>query len=166
MASNNECCCLCRMCFDGVSSVKKRKRLHGPKASAELSVLTSINRPLATSLEFQRGYLCAICQRKLLKVKRLREELQTVLEEIKSKLSNAVQSTCKFYINGEHSSKYYYFIFIIATVLCGAKRASETSNSVSKRARNTETCITAPAHCSVADVEGYQTKSSPSVTVI
>ena len=104
MAFNNECCCLCRMCFDGVSSVKKRKRLHGPKASAELSVLTSINRPLATSLEFQRGYSCAICQRKLLKVKRLREELQTVLEEIKSKLSNAVQSTCKFYINGEHSS--------------------------------------------------------------
>ena len=106
MASNNECCCLCRVCFDSVSGVKKRKRLHGPKASAELSVLTSINRPLATSLEFQRGYLCAICQRKLLKVKRLREELQTVLEEIKSKLSNAVQSTCKFYINGEHSSKY------------------------------------------------------------
>ena len=107
MASNNECCCLCSMCFDGVSSVKKRKLLHGPSASTELSVLMSINQPLATSLEFQEGYLCVICQRKLLKVKKLREELQTILEEINSKLSNA---TCKlFYILMESVILVFYF---------------------------------------------------------
>ena len=93
--SSDGCCCLCCSRFDTVSSVKKRKLLHGPSASKELSILKSIIR---TPFALPRGFLCVACQRKLLRVKSLEEELQSILEEINSKLSN-VESTCKFHIN-------------------------------------------------------------------
>ena len=51
-----------------VVSVKKRKLLHGRSACDELAVLKSINEPLAKNLE---GYLCVICQRKLLRVREI-----------------------------------------------------------------------------------------------
>ena len=88
--ASTECCCLCNVSFN-VVSVKKRKLLHGRSACDELAVLKSINEPLAKNLE---GYLCVICQRKLLRVEKLRQELQSLVKEINSKLSNEDEFIC------------------------------------------------------------------------
>ena len=99
--SSDGCCCLCCLRFNTVSSAKKKKLLHGPSASMEFSVLRTIIESrtfVCPRFQDQKGYLCVTCQRKLLRVKRLQEELQSILQEINSKLSN-IESTSKFHIN-------------------------------------------------------------------
>ena len=58
-------------------------------------------------------------------------------------------------------------VLFAATVLCGGKRTSGTSNFLlSKRARNTDASV--PLNCSTdtgEDIERCEAKSSPDVTV-
>ena len=62
--------------LSSVSSVKKRKLLHGPSACTECSIVKSLIEIETLPFAYPRSFLCVTCQWKLLRVKSMVKSLQ------------------------------------------------------------------------------------------
>lgn len=97
MAGVSDPCALCRTATDSLPSLKKkRKRLHGTKCTEEANVLNLFLKKKRNDLSLKsyielkndNAFLCPVCQKVLLKLKKLQEQIYQVENELSVKISN------------------------------------------------------------------------------
>ena len=86
-------CALCRSCGETGAARKRRKSLYGNSCFTERLVLQNVLARRQLRLNSSRdlnnpdAFLCLLCQRQLLKVKKLEEEIKSTVAELDLKIN-------------------------------------------------------------------------------
>ena len=84
-------CSLCLLPPNCMSNQKKFKKLHGKNSSVELIVLNALLSRQNLDITFGHdAVICIFCQRMLLKVQRIQNELNTAISAVYEKINRLV----------------------------------------------------------------------------
>ena len=105
-------CALCRLLPNCPSNKKKVKKLFGANSSKERLVLTTLltNKNLPVSLD-DNAVLCIFCQRLLLKVHRLDQELNATINEVGLKIEQLYHACEWLIFKIVHNAAAYFCSF-------------------------------------------------------